>query len=197
MYKRQFYDALPKCESWRIYDEFRDNAVFLDIETTGLSPYYDRITIVGLFDGKEAKVFIAGKNMDSFMEEIRKYSVIITYNGSLFDLPFIKAHFPDFTFPAQIDLRFLLKRLGYSGGLKQIEGRFGIARDAGIKDIDGFEAVRLWNRYRRGDNEALRLLIEYNTADIVNLKILMEKGYEMMRERLLCSNKPASPSITA
>jgi len=31
----------------------------------------------------------------------------------------------------------------------------------------------------------LNLLIEYNTADIVNLKPLMEKGYEQMKNILL------------
>ena len=51
--------------------------------------------------------------------------------------------------------------------------------------MDGFDAVRLWMAYRLGDQSALDLLIEYNTADIVNLEPLMEAGYDEMKKRLL------------
>ncbi|HNS33373.1 MAG TPA: ribonuclease H-like domain-containing protein [bacterium] len=179
-----FYESLPRSESWRLYPEFRDRAVFLDIETTGLSPCYDAITVIGLFDGRESRAYVAGRNMRDFMKDIVNYSLVITYNGSLFDLPFIKAGFPMFEIPAQIDLRFFLRSLGYSGGLKSIERQFGITRNENIRDMDGFEAVMLWNRYRRGDENALKLLLEYNAADIKSLKTLMETGYRMMRGRL-------------
>jgi len=52
---------------------------------------------------------------------------------------------------AHIDLRFLLKKLGYAGGLKRIDKELGINRGADIDGIDGFEAVRLWNEYRWGN----------------------------------------------
>jgi len=50
--------------------------------------------------------------------------------------------------------------------------------------VDGFEAVRLWHRYQRGDKKALQTLISYNNADIMNLEPLMELAYERMRERI-------------
>jgi len=43
----------------------------------------------------------------------------------------------------------------------------------------------LWERYRQGSREALDLLLQYNKADIVNLKELMERGYSTMRNNLL------------
>ena len=43
----------------------------------------------------------------------------------------------------------------------------------------------LWKAYQWGDPEALDRLIQYNTADIVNLKPLMEMGYREMKARLL------------
>lgn len=96
-----FSNTLPKPESWRLYPEFKDRAVFLDIETTGLSLYSSKITLIGTFDGGSVKTFIAGDNLDRFIDEISKYSLLITYNGALFDLPFIKTQFPDF-FPLPI-----------------------------------------------------------------------------------------------
>jgi len=32
-----FLDILPQSENWRLYEFFKDEAVFLDIETTGLN----------------------------------------------------------------------------------------------------------------------------------------------------------------
>jgi hypothetical protein len=61
-----------------------------------------------------------------------------------------------------------------SGGLKNIEKKLGLKRAEEIEDIDGFEAVRLWKRYKKGDLEALELLKKYNEEDIINLKFLIE-----------------------
>ena len=52
-----FEHLLPKRETWRIYREFKDQSVFLDIETTGLGAQGDYITIIGLFDGRQIKTF--------------------------------------------------------------------------------------------------------------------------------------------
>lgn len=180
-----FAEALPKSEIWRVYPDFKDKVAFLDIETTGLSPYYSEITLIGLFDGKDARTYIAGENLDSFVKDINEYALIVTFNGTLFDLPFIKTKFPNFIPPPHIDLRFFLKRLGYSGGLKNVERQLGIIRPDGIRGISGFDAVILWNKYTRGDISALNLLIEYNIADVLNLKTLMEIGCGMMQSRLL------------
>ncbi|MBW2006325.1 MAG: ribonuclease H-like domain-containing protein [Deltaproteobacteria bacterium] len=51
--------------------------------------------------------------------------------------------------------------------------------------MDGYEAVLLWKAYQWGDESALERLIQYNTADIVHLKPLMEEGYEEMKTQLL------------
>ncbi len=51
--------------------------------------------------------------------------------------------------------------------------------------MTGYDAVRLWKAYENGDRSALKRLIQYNTADIVHLKPLMEKGYYEMKRRLL------------
>lgn len=58
-----------------------------------------------------------------------------------------------------------------------------------IKDIDGFEAVRLWHRYERGDRGALELLIRYNQADIENQKVLMDFTFDKLKEKEFLSVK--------
>ena len=182
-----FSERLPPGEMWRTFDAFKNNAVYLDIETTGYYQNTDEITVIGIYDGTDIQTFVNGINLDDFEIAIARYDLVITFNGATFDLPFIRSWFPGISLPAaHIDLRFLLKKLGYAGGLKKIEKELGINRGTDIDGIDGFEAVRLWNEYQWGDKNALKTLVEYNNADIVNLKPLMEMGYREMRQQTLC-----------
>ena len=179
-----FINKIPNQEHWRVYPEFKDRCCFLDIETTGLSKDYHDITLIGLYNGDQSKIFVNGKNMHEFQEEINKYSLIVTFNGRCFDLPFIQAKFPNLDLNKfHIDLRFALKELGFFGGLKRIERELDINRDDDLQDIDGFEAVRLWRKYKRGDEQALQLLMKYNQADIENLKILMDFAFDKLKNK--------------
>ena len=69
-----------------------------------------------------------------------------------------------------------MARLGFKGGLKKIEPRFGIHRPKEVNGMDGYMAVLLWQRYQRGDQGALDLLLTYNREDVVNLEVLMDGG---------------------
>ncbi len=179
-----FADTIPQKHHWRAYPELKGNCCFLDIETTGLSRHYNDITLIGMYDGNKSKFFINGKNMHEFPDEIRQYPMLVTFNGRCFDLPFIQAKFPKLDLNKfHIDLRYALKDIGYRGGLKNIERELGLERDEEIQGVDGFEAVRLWHRYKRGDEGALKTLVKYNQADIENLKTLMEFAFENLRKR--------------
>lgn len=167
-------------ESWRMFSEFRDECVYVDIETTGLSSDDDDITVVGTYNGKKFKAFVKGINLGDLAGELRKYPVAVTFNGSCFDLPFLRKRFAASLPPAHIDLRSTTHKLGYSGGLKKIEPKFGIKRPKQISSMDGFEAVILWRQYCKGDKAALEKLIEYNAADVTNLKQIMEQCYERL-----------------
>ena len=181
-----FKDRLSAAHVWRLYDDFKDKAVYLDIETSGRYQGMDEITVIGLYDGHEINTFIDGFNLNDFEIAIDRYDLVVTFNGGNFDLPFIERRFPCITLPpVHIDLRFFLRGLGYKGGLKSIEKQFGITRTPEIDGMNGYDAVLLWKAYQWGDTAALDRLIKYNTADIVNLKTIMESGYDQMKNRLL------------
>jgi uncharacterized protein len=183
---KYFADRLPASDTWRMFENFKGRSAYLDIETSGDFTDRDLITVIGLYDGKNVYTFVNGRNLNDFEIAVSSYDLLITFNGSSFDLPIIKRCFPNISLPdGHIDLRFLLNRLGYKGGLKKIEKDFGISRDVTIAGMSGFDAVTLWKAYNWGDKNALDLLINYNTADIVNLKPLMEDGYKKMRQSLM------------
>jgi uncharacterized protein YprB with RNaseH-like and TPR domain/predicted nuclease with RNAse H fold len=171
-------------EAWRVFPEFSDQCVYLDIETTGLSTVFDTVTLVGLYDGRKYNVYIQDRNMDALEDALKKYSVVVTFNGSGFDLRFLRSAFPGITLPpVHIDLRWVCRRLGYKGGLKEVEPKFGLHRNSSVADVTGFDATVLWAKYLRGDRAALNTLVEYNTADVVHLKAMMEICYDRLSKQ--------------
>ncbi len=174
-----FAERLDAQEHWRLFREFRDTVAYLDIETTGLRSYADHITSIALYDGASVFYYVHGQNINEFKRDIRKYKILVTYNGKCFDVPFLERYFNISLPHAQIDLRYILKRLGYSGGLKRCEQQVGIHRE-GLEDVDGFMAVLFWNEYTRSKNErALETLLAYNIEDVLNLEHLMTHSYNL------------------
>jgi uncharacterized protein YprB with RNaseH-like and TPR domain/predicted nuclease with RNAse H fold len=168
-------------ESWRLFEAFSDRCVYLDIETTGLSPVFNTVTVVGLYDGSRYRLFIEGQNLDELPSALKAYSMAVTFNGSQFDMRFLRCAFPGIDLPAiHVDLRWLCRRLGFGGGLKEVEAAFGLQRPREVQSLTGFDATVLWSRYLRGDGAALERLILYNTQDVVNLKLIMERSYDRM-----------------
>ena len=176
-----FEERLPAALHWRFFPEVRSHAVYLDIETTGLEGY-DEITTIALYDGKKIQYFINGIDLNLFPAALEKYDTVVTYNGKCFDIPFIENYFQIKVPHIHLDLRYLLKSLGYGGGLKACEKKMGINR-GDLDGVDGFFAVHLWKDYLKNDNTgALETLLAYNIEDVVNLEILMVKAYNQKIE---------------
>jgi uncharacterized protein YprB with RNaseH-like and TPR domain len=179
---RFFAQNLPNKEHWRAFDHFSDRIGFLDIETTGgYQP--DDVTLIGVYDGYESRFYIKGKNLEDFVQEAERCAAWVTYFGTGFDVPFLRRRFPNLAWDQlHIDLCPLLRRLGYTGGLKHVEERVGINRPPEITGMSGFDAVHLWNQYRRyRSEEALTRLIQYNRADIENLNLLFQFAYPRLK----------------
>ncbi len=181
-----FADCLPLAEHWRLFRHFRPKTAYLDIETSGAAWSEMAVTVVGIYDGRTMRQFVLGHNLMDFPEALADVDVLVTFNGSQFDLPVLKASFPDLSLPpVHLDLRFILARLGFRGGLKKIEPRFGIRRAPEVAAMNGFDALLLWERYQRGDLTARELLLQYNKEDVLNLETLMAQAFELGRRRLL------------
>jgi uncharacterized protein YprB with RNaseH-like and TPR domain len=175
-----FAERIPGGELWRLFHHFRGRTAYLDIETTGSGWAQQAVTVVGLYDGHTMRQFVLGQNLLDFPAALDGLDVLVTFNGSQFDLPVLRDAFPGLILPPlHLDLRFILARLGHRGGLKRIEPRFGIHRAPEVAGLDGFDAVLLWRRFQRGDLTARKLLLQYNQEDVLNLETLMERAYEL------------------
>jgi hypothetical protein len=176
---RYFHDRLPSNEQWRLFPQFRHAAAYLDIETTGLGPPRDYITTIALYDGTSVRHYIHGENLEDFGDDISDYRLVVTYNGKAFDVPFIRSCLGVLMDQAHIDLRYVLRSLGYGGGLKGCERQLGLQR-GDLEGIDGYFAVLLWHDYLKNRNYgALETLLAYNVQDTVNLETLMVLAYNM------------------
>lgn len=180
-----FGEALKSREHWRLFEEFKGQVVCLDIETSGLSvDEGGYVTMVGLYDGREYTAMVQGEGFgaDALTEKLSQYKLLVTFFGSAFDVPFLEKSLPGFqcSLP-HFDLCFGFRHLGHKGGLKSIETRFGIERDADLMGMDGYDAVILWKRAQRGDSSAMDKLVRYNREDTINLMSLAATAYAGLR----------------
>jgi predicted nuclease with RNAse H fold/uncharacterized protein YprB with RNaseH-like and TPR domain/dephospho-CoA kinase len=170
--------ALASAVDQRLGTAFSDprRVLFLDVETTGLSWFYDELTMVGwVCDGRYG-MYISGDNPVPLFDALKTAATLVTFNGTLFDLRFLKKTFGEVPLPPiHVDLRYLSKRAGLSGGQKAIETALELPGRVGLEEMDGAEAVLLWHRYLRGDPTALGRLIDYNRWDVVGMCGILDK----------------------
>lgn len=180
-----FAKRLPQSEHWRATPAFGHRLAFIDIETNG-GMRADDLTVIGVYDGYRMHQFVKGRNLQDFPDAISEAAILVTFFGTGFDIPFLKRAFPRLTWPQMhIDLCYMLKRLGYKGGLKRIEGQMGITRQNATAGLSGLDAVRLWQEHRRGRTQALDILLAYNADDVRNLSELLAEGYRRLARQTL------------
>ena len=174
---KYFINKLPKKEMWRLYDHFKDDCCFLDIEVDS----YGKIILVGISDYYNTNSFVRGFNLDKNIleKELQKYKIIITFNGSSFDLPKLKKELHVEMNSPHIDLKPLCVNLGLKGGLKEVERILELRRPQHLLG----NPVELWKAFHAsGDREYFELLRDYNNEDIENLKVIMDVVYKKMKE---------------
>jgi uncharacterized protein YprB with RNaseH-like and TPR domain len=146
----------------------------------------DAITLVGLYDGVEFTYLQKDEDLGNFLDILSRYSMIVTFFGTGFDLPMLQRAFPTLHYDQiHLDLCYALRRVGLKGGLKSIEQQLGIARSDDTTGLSGRDAITLWRLFQRGDESALQTLIAYNREDVVNLEILAGIAFERLKEHTL------------
>jgi uncharacterized protein YprB with RNaseH-like and TPR domain len=152
--------------------------ICLDIETD-----WDRnLTVVGFRSDTTGVVQLIGAEISRgrLKKELPKGGRLFTYNGHCFELPVIRYRLGLDLRSAfdSIDLRWVCQRYGLHGGQKLIEQKIGLSRD--LLDMDGLEAIHLWQLLLSGDPQALNTLLKYNQEDLDGLirikKHLVIKG---------------------
>jgi uncharacterized protein YprB with RNaseH-like and TPR domain len=183
---RFFAKVLPESEHWRTFGAFGSGAAYVDIETTG--DRANQVTVVGVRHAGQSHAFVAGIDYtpQAVTKALAGATCLVTFNGASFDLPVLRAEgvlTPDVP---HVDLRPVLARAGYTGGLKRIEETLGFARASHVRGLSGWDAVKLWRKWvDRGDREALDTLVEYNVADFENLEPLARFACDTLQDKML------------
>ncbi len=163
-----------------------EEMLLFDIETTGLSPTNNKIYCIGCgyceAETITVELFFAEHEAEetevlrSFLSLAASFPTLITFNGSTFDIPFLKkraalvcgedicldtATHIDLYREAKA-LRLLLRLPSYKQ--KDIECFLGCARE---DERSGRELIDLWLQYTiTPDPESLRLLLLHNRDDV-------------------------------
>lgn len=183
-----FASKLPTSLHWLCFRHFEANAVFLDIETSGMGQAY--ITIVGCADKQGYQSWIREINLTShkLKEFLAPYKMVVSFYGSGFDIPFMRREFPGlplYSLP-HFDLCLCGKKIGLHGGLKKVEKTLGISRPQDISGMSGYQAVLLWQEYQmQNKQQALEQLLRYNREDTCNLVELAELIYTELEKDYL------------
>lgn len=173
----------------KYYDE---EAVFLDIETTGLSPMRSFIYLIGLvfIDLKEMTMHITqiiAEDRDEeeeilklTKEKLKGYKTVVTYNGNSFDLPFIAKRSERYGIePIAMDSFDMYEKLRLHkdtlklDGLKQknIEKKLGITRE---DRYNGGECISFYKDYVKNKNqESFDRFVLHNYDDLLYMPATM------------------------
>lgn len=199
-----------------ISDKYIDipvNHFVFDIETTGLSPKFCKVILIGIVYNENNKTIIKqffALNEDEekellheFINEIKHFSKHITFNGFTFDIPFLNSRFQkhniDFTLDKFDDLDILRlvkpykeKLSLYDCKLKTIEKYIGINRN---DEISGKESVEMYNEFVSSQNKNLKdKILLHNYEDIYYLAHLI-KIQDILEEHLNPINLSTSQGV--
>lgn len=164
-----FLARLPPRHRVRILPDVLGRTAFVDVETDSLDPTARVTTVVVLRDGR-ACGYVHGHGLQRLATDLRSAALLVTYNGTRFDLPVLRRECLLKGQPHHLDLCPVLHAWGVYGGLKRTAQRLGIRSPAGLAGRTGADAVALWDSYAHGaDASALAELLRYNAWDALVL----------------------------
>ncbi len=188
-----------------------EEILFLDIETTGLSPKNSDIYLIGTgyFQNHTWRVaqFFAEDDLQekevliSFSKLCKDFKYVVTFNGNRFDIPFLQNKYEKYEinspFMALTSFDLYRQIAPYKSFLglpdckqKTIELSLGIDRE---DEYDGGKLIPIYQEYVESkDSEKLRLLLLHNSDDVKGMfgliPILKYRSFfEMFKNLPKCS----------
>jgi uncharacterized protein YprB with RNaseH-like and TPR domain len=178
---RFFLKHLPGYHKIRVLREFGSSAAFLDIETSGLEAH-SAITVATVWQAEKHQYFIRGQNLEDLIELLLGAELVVTFCGERFDIPVLNQYLGQELACAHLDVWPLARAVGYRGPLKVCAKIAGVQRQTGER-MNGARAAELWQIFTRtNDERALKLLLAYNSDDILSLLALCAKLYTRSME---------------
>lgn len=193
--KNQIPLSAWETEEWKQSFQYlgpMEQVVFMDIETTGFSRSYDSVYLIGYLYYENQSFWLEQHLAESLMDEMAlleshaermdDFSLCVTFNGEMFDIPFIESRWEALHIqgqPAEIrSLDLLRKYRPYSKifewpncKLKTIEAFLGIDREDAF---DGGQLIEVFYEYARtNDSQLEKVLLLHNYEDILNMPRLL------------------------
>lgn len=188
-----FFDTEVDESDKKSYVNFRLG--FYDIETTGLGAMFGRVLTVAVADEfgqvtmKSYDAFEGRNILDDSplvewaMKELDQYDILVSWNGKLFDKPFLNARamkglvVPFFPQTMHIDLMYQFKgqqaRFG-SAKMDNVAKALGVANQKTPLDFS------VWEKAAVGDKDALRTVEEHCKADVLVLRDIFARSKRLI-----------------
>lgn len=169
-------------------ETFTEDAFFFDIETTGFSPAYTFLYLIGCAHRVGDNFIITqyfaetkeeeGAILSAFLQELCYYQTVISFNGLGFDIPYLKKKCEKYGLTHPFDekdyidiykevsgLKFLLKLPDYKQ--KTIERFLGLSRN---DTFSGGELIEVYQNYlKTPDEQAMFFLKQHNYEDVLGM----------------------------
>ena len=198
----------------------KEDVLFFDIETTGLSPHTAALYLIGALqwenDGWVLYQFFVDGVQDelpvllAFFDLLKGRKMLISYNGDSFDIPFLEKVVRQYgmestysfssveSFDLYRQIRPVRKLIGLPDcRLKTCESFLGIRRE---DRFGGGELIYVYYEYLKDhDPDKLRLLLLHNAEDLENLPFVLPMAaysfflsspFRLVREELVTLPEP-------
>jgi len=177
------------------YTNFRIG--FFDIETTNLGAMMGRVLGMSVCDEFGEKNLISktyadfnGKSIlddaplvEWAMKELDNYDILVSWNGKLFDKPFLNARalkglvVPLFPLKMHIDLMYQFKGSQSRFGSAKMDN---VAKALGVQHQKTPLDFATWEKAAVGDKEALAEVMEHCEADILTMRDIFARSKKLI-----------------
>ena len=168
---------------------------FYDIESTDLGAMMGRVLCLSVadefgivttktyadFDGKS--ILDDAPLVEWIMRELDQYDILVSWNGKLFDKPFLNARamkglvVPMFPLKMHIDLMYQFKGSQARFGSAKMDN---VAKALGVPHQKTPLDFETWERASVGDQDALESVVEHCEADVLTMRDIFARAKRLI-----------------